>query len=404
LTVVAGGCKFVSVQSHRHRLLKASAVGLLLLSLASSAAAQVWTKTGAPNKSWIAVASSADGNKLVAAFQGSSGGIYLSTNAGATWTAASVPAKFWTGLASSADGGVLLAVASYDGAGTTGGVYTSTNSGGTWVSNAVPVNFYPMGATAVSASGKTLIVGGVVSSPGLAYYSTNMGATWSSNGLPTGGYWSSVACTGDGAAAKLAAAWGGTVYTSTNAGATWANNNLGGSSTLVSSADASHLFVYGSVMLGSTNWGVTWRQTGSQPNGYMQMASSSDAKRLVGLYAGNVYLSTDFGATWLTSYAPTKTWKSIGLSADGTKMVAVPSATSDGIYDWQPPVLNSTNTAGNLVFSWPTNGTPFTLQVNPDLNSTNWATATNVPVVTNSLEQVIIPPAGGSGFYRLNSP
>ena len=193
----------------------------LVLTFANHVSAQVWTKTSAPNKSWVAVASSADGNKLAAAFQSNGGGIYTSTNAGATWTPTLAPAKYWTGLASSADGCVLLAVANYNG--TTGGVYTSTNSGGNWVSNAVPVNFYQMGATAVSASGKTLIVGGVVSSPGLAYYSTNMGATWSFNGLTTGGYWSSVACSGDGASAKLAADWGGNYYSSTNAGVTWTN-------------------------------------------------------------------------------------------------------------------------------------------------------------------------------------
>src|SRR5882757_5561082 len=44
------------------------------------ASAQVWTKTSAPNKNWTAVASSADGTKLAAAFF--SGGIYTSTNSG----------------------------------------------------------------------------------------------------------------------------------------------------------------------------------------------------------------------------------------------------------------------------------------------------------------------------------
>jgi photosystem II stability/assembly factor-like uncharacterized protein len=396
LTAVAGGRKFVSVQSHRHRLLKASAVGLMLLSLAGSAAAQVWMKTSAPNKSWVTVASSADGNKLAAAFQ-TSGGIYISTNAGATWSLTSAPAKYWQVLASSADGRVLLAAATYNG--TAGGIYTSTNYGSTWVSNSVvSQTSYQWDAAAASADGHTLIVGGNTWSP--LCVSTNTGATWSTNGVPIA-YWTSVACSGDGT--KLAADWGGTLYTSTNAGATWANNTPGGSSTLVSSADASHLFVYGSGMMVSTNWGVNW-QSGSQPNGYMQMAASSDAKRLVGLYAGNVYLSTDFGATWNTSYAPNKTWKAIGLSADASKMVAVPSSSSDGIYVWQPPVLSSTNVAGNLVFSWPTNGTSFTLQVNPDMSPANWVNATNVPVVTNSLKQVVITPAGCVGFYRLNSP
>jgi hypothetical protein len=387
------------VQSHRHQLFKASAIGLLLLSQASSATAQVWTKTSAPNKNWAAVTSSADGNKLAAAFQ-SGGGIYTSTNAGATWTPTSAPAKPWAAMASSADGKVLLAVVPNPSG--PGGIYTSTNYGGTWVSNSVVGNSYQWDAAAASADGHTLIVAGNFSSP--VYYSTNTGATWSSNGIPIG-YWTSVACSGDGT--KLAAATSGTYCFSTNAGVSWSNYLASGSSVLVSSADASHLFLYGSGMLVSTNWGVNWQSAG-QPNGAMQMASSSDAKKLVALYSissvGNVYVSTDFGTTWTASYAPVTAWRAIGLSADGTRMVAVHNSFSDGIYVWQPPALGVTNAAGSLVFSWPTNGTAFSLQANPDLATTNWAAVTNLPTITNSQQQVIVSPSESRGFFRLMSP
>ena len=368
----------------------------LIFSFANHTCAQVWTKTSAPNKSWVAVTSSADGNKLAAAFQ-TSGGIYTSTNAGATWTLTSAPAKYWQVLASSADGRVLLAAATYNSI--PGGIYTSTNYGSTWVSNSVSSQTsYQWDAAAASADGHTLIVGGNSWSP--LCVSTNTGVTWTTNGVPIA-YWTSVACSGDGT--KLAADWGGTFYSSTNAGVTWTSNNLGSSSILVSAADAAHLFLYGGSGLSvSTNWGVNW-QSASQPSGSMQMAASADAKRLVGLFGGSVYLSTDFGASWTTSYVTNKTWKSIGLSADGSKMVAVSSSSSDGIFVWQPPKLLATNVAGNLAFLWPTNGTSFSLQMSTNLSATNWVNAPTVPTVTNGMNQVVIMPTNGNAYFRLNA-
>src|SRR5690242_13112224 len=86
------------------------------------ASAQVWTGTSAPGDYWQAVASSADGSKLVAA----GSGIYTSTNYGATWTLTQAPTGYWKAVASSADGVKLVAVPQ------SGPIYTSTNTGGTW--------------------------------------------------------------------------------------------------------------------------------------------------------------------------------------------------------------------------------------------------------------------------------
>ena len=37
---------------------------------------------------------------------------------------------------------------------------------------------------------------------------------------------------------------------------------------------------------------------------------------------GPIYTSTNFGATWTESAAPTNSWLSVATSADGTKLVA----------------------------------------------------------------------------------
>src|SRR5438105_12366435 len=81
-----------------------------LLTVLPNALAQSWTQTSAPIKSWSAVASSADGAKLVAAV--SSGTIFVSPDSGATWTPTGAPVMSWASVASSADGSELVAVVS----------------------------------------------------------------------------------------------------------------------------------------------------------------------------------------------------------------------------------------------------------------------------------------------------
>src|SRR5260370_684405 len=115
-----------------------------LCTVVNLAFAQTWTPTSAPLENWGAVASSADGTKLVAAgayWQFGVGNYYpgpicTSTNSGATWTITSAPVTNWTSVASSADGVRLVGAAfgvSLDGSTFSGGpIYISVNSGGTW--------------------------------------------------------------------------------------------------------------------------------------------------------------------------------------------------------------------------------------------------------------------------------
>src|SRR5712691_621733 len=90
----------------RFVLLMPAVFGSLLI-FANPLSAQTWTLTSAPIASWKAVASSADGTKLVAAIQG--GSICTSTNSGAAWTRTSAPNLGWSSVASSADGTKLVA-------------------------------------------------------------------------------------------------------------------------------------------------------------------------------------------------------------------------------------------------------------------------------------------------------
>lgn len=67
------------------------------------------------------------------------------------------------------------------------------------------------------------------------------------------------------------------------------------------------------------------------------------------------------------------------------------------------PAAAIQSSSGNLLVSWPGATPGFTLQQNGDLTTSNWADVTNSTVLTNSLNQVIIP-ATTNMFYRLALP
>jgi hypothetical protein len=148
------------------------------------------TPTSAPTNNWAALASSANGTRLVAATitSSASGLIYTSTNSGLTWAPTTAPTNnAWMSVASSADGVKLIAASAVC-------VYTSTNGGTTWISNNLPDVQWISAAS--SADGTKLAVVSVANI-GLIYTSTNSGATWTSNSVPTGG-WAAVASSADG--------------------------------------------------------------------------------------------------------------------------------------------------------------------------------------------------------------
>ena len=151
-----------------------------------------WISNSAPITNWQSAAGSADGSKLVAAYEGvgRGGGIYTSTNFGATWISNSVPRLSWAAVACSADGNNLVAAADH------GGIYTSTNFGVTWVSNNVPKLAWSSLCSSADGSRLVAAAGGYYQ-PGPIYSSTNYGANWVSNSVPVAG-WMNVVSSADG--------------------------------------------------------------------------------------------------------------------------------------------------------------------------------------------------------------
>jgi photosystem II stability/assembly factor-like uncharacterized protein len=305
-----------------------------------------WTLgSGTTGLGWEAIASSADGSKLVAVTSGSS--IYYSSDSGMTWTPATTPGNTgWRTVASSADGSKLVAAISG------GSIYT--NSGTTWVRSSGAPNGSNWVSLASSANGNKLAA--VISGGGI-YTSADSGSTWAkqTTGLPASANWQSVASSSDGAH-LVAAVLGAQIYTSSNSGANWTKQTSGlpasaNWESVASSADGSRLAAaaLGGGIYTSADSGVDWTNQISAPNANWQsIASSADGGKLAAVVNnGALYVSSNWGATWTPqTNAPFNIdWDGIASSADGSKLAA--AAFGNGIYVSQSSLQTSTTTGTN---------------------------------------------------------
>ncbi len=157
--------------------MKLLATDLIQLFTSTNAGAN-WSLTSAPSNQWSAIASSADGTKLVACNDYSIGRIYTSTNSGLNWMPTSAPSNtFWSAVTSSTDG-TKLAACSYS-----GNIYFSTNSGSTWTSNSFPTYVKGMATSADGTKLFAVFYGGGISIGQLVVPAQNYSANFNGSGV-----------------------------------------------------------------------------------------------------------------------------------------------------------------------------------------------------------------------------
>ncbi len=373
----------------------------------------MWTQTSAPITNWTAVASSADGAKLVAVANGgvgpgpsyivAPGPIYISTDAGNTWTQASnAPYADWRAVASSADGNKLAAVA-YGGE-----VHTSVDAGLTWTSTSAPKTNWV--SVASSADGNKLAALALVFPPPDFYTSSDSGNTWAAKASPYD-RWIAIASSADGN--KLVACGPGTVLASTNSGGSWATNTFGNGafSGVAASADGKRLFVAGQKIYLSTNSGSAWFPISAFAA--RRIASSAEGRILVAVafvaytLTCPIYVSTNYGATWTTNLPlSTNLWTSVASSADGNKLVAIVNGGGIWVSQTTPaPSLNIKAANGVMALSWVVPSANLALHESSSLTVSNWTEVTNPPTLNLSTLQyeVALSLSNGARFYRLQS-
>ena len=301
----------------------APGAGQTIVGSGTTPAGVVWTARDA-DRNWVAVASSANGSKLVAlAAGGDEGRIYTSTDSGATWTPRENLRK-WSSVASSSDGTKLVA------ADKGGQLYTSTDSGLTWTPRDAN---RPWISVASSADGTNLVA---LAFGGQIYTSTDSGETW----IPRdeNRNWVAVASSADGTK-LVAAATVDFIYTSDDSGVSWTpRDEIRIWHAVASSADGTKLVAVdyygtgdGGRIYTSDDSGEAWIPRESNRT-WLSVASSADGAKLVALSDPTsvpsrsvtkslIGTSTDFGATW--SVQPTSRYfSSVASSANGDKLVA----------------------------------------------------------------------------------
>jgi hypothetical protein len=329
----ADGVKLVAAASYDTNLQP----GLIYTSTNAGAS---WAPTGAPSNVWVAVACSADGTRLLAATAElglggpSPGQLFTSPDSGATWTQTVAPSNYWFSVASSADGAKLVAVALFANLQTVpqpGLIYTSTNAGATWMPTTAPSNYWY--AIASSADGTKL----AAAADGGVYTSTDSGAIWRLTRAPMG-IWECLACSADGT--MLVAVGAGEIWTSTNAGAAWTSHGSVGSfaeiTSLAMAADGQRFLAgVGGVRFGgdgplcTSPYTGPWRLTDAPAGYWSSISSSTDGRKLAACdFYDGIYTSADAGATWGPTTAPTLLWDSIASSADGAMLLAAVSGDS----------------------------------------------------------------------------
>jgi photosystem II stability/assembly factor-like uncharacterized protein len=249
------------------------------------------------------IASSANGNKLIASNIGS---IYTSVNSGVSWKEHNiVPASLkyrWKSVASSSDGNKLYAILEIieNNTDKTCGIYASYNSGEKWekltikniIDSSIIFNF---SSIAVSADGTKLFV---TESYGNIWTSVDSGNNWKSSAELN--VWYSIASSFDG-------------------------NNL------IAINDNGYRYIYNDNR-------KTWKKKflnlkikigdDDIDQKLTSVTSSADGSKLIAIakcqYKNNrqIYISNDYGDNWKSCHY-NSIWNSVALSADGNTLIAI---------------------------------------------------------------------------------
>ena len=310
--------------------------------LPGSSSTGTFAATSAPQQNWWSLASSANGQKLIAGLNGATNGFgtrtYVSTDYGQTWSDLSPSAVFAEAYVTiSPDGGHLLNALP------DGHLWLSTNDGSSWA-NVTPSPTSSWRATATSADGSVVLA---ADNSGAVYMSTDTGSTWSlSTTMPQGARGAAVSS--DGTVLAVTST-GGNIWVSTDGGTNWnARASAQPWTAIAMSSNGSHLAatIGGGQIYTSTDSGATWTLQATSPAlSWTGIASSSSGNRLLAVNGSQIFESTDSGATWASVTAASQNPRSVAMSADGTRSY---TSTYNGLI-WSAAAHQTTvGTAGSM--------------------------------------------------------
>ena len=237
----------------------------------------------------------------------SEGNIRKSTDRGNSWTVTKIPnSRLIRGICCSSNGmNVAFADSSFDGG--TGYVWTSTDGGATFTrQGAAGIRVWRTIACDISG---TKLVTANFATGGYIYTSNDSGVTWTERTGAGTAQWYGVACSADGTKIAAASNNAGRVWVSLDSGATWTQSvnsffpNF--ALNLACTPDFSKLYLAssgGKALSISTNNGLNWSGLGAPSRTYRTIRASNDGTVIVAVVDGveGSVISTDSGATWST--------------------------------------------------------------------------------------------------------
>ena len=313
-----------------------------------------WTARMTPMQ-WSAVASSQDGQFLVAA--DNPGHVRVSSDAGLTWAVGNIPTgRAWASVVVKtrpypfpAAGAVsIVAVA------TGGGIHRSADAGVTWselVSADAGINLSGRQWQSVTTDQMgTVVAAAILNGPiyrtGTSGLGTSAITDWQAGTLEGSSTalerpWRALASSAN-AVVMVAASDNGEVYISTTAGRTWVPRNVVVGGSIVASAwhrvamsdDGNTIAIAGrsnSALYVSRDRGLSWVQTPAPTGDYTALAMSADGQVIGGTLTngvgnpsiGSVQISRDGGTSFaaVSPLGQDRNWRALAMSGDGHQFV-----------------------------------------------------------------------------------
>ena len=352
--------------------------------------------------SWKSISASDDGQYMAACIF--KGGIYVSHNFGASWFASNAQSKQWTSISVSKIGQYMAAcIDGDDSSSNTDGIYISSDYGVNWV---LVYNVdKSWNSIAISSNGKYMICGSFYDNTSQVVVSQDFGASWFISRSTSSLYFLSVSISSDGkymlvGSKEPNSEGAGTVEQSKDYGISF-NTILsyGGFYKSFASVSNSSDGKYIATVRGdvrsievSSDYGVNWINPIYDANGtaFSSISVSSSGQYMAvsasdggGNVPGSIFISNDYGKTWLASSS--SGWNAISLSGNAYYAVAV---NNNGIYFY-----NQNGDIGNI----------FSLENNVPLKTNYIIKGTDSWTITSAPTNIDWPSiaVSGSGQYMV---
>jgi len=248
-----------------------------------------WTEVLDTTHAWQDITIADDGS-VGAAIAANGGDVYVSKDSGATWNPTSAGQRGWTSVASSKNGDVLLAAAN------DGTIHISRDRGDTWsISTTTAIDSaaaVPFIFTDISDDSQKLIA--TAYPLGFVLTSVDGGGTWNVQDSLGEAKWTSVSISADGST-FFAARADGTVFVSTDGSSWQEKTKLGGELWWVKTLKNNNENVFVGMLLGSVyrsiDGGVTWSDVSINSKSWLDVAIADNGRKIIGAtYEDFIYI------------------------------------------------------------------------------------------------------------------